>query len=1125
MNVLAFGTEVIMCKKLMFLVSIVVLLGLAGTVSAVELKVDVGCPGQAGSGYLKPGWVEFNGTACSGAVGPVTVTNIGGSGIDVAITVGNTSDNAYRSPSGYTGDELGRDYVSADDSISQAECTMTMTLSNLPEAGYTLTSYHNCPDDDATKATMNITVSGSGVVGTPTNATGVAQTSLSQNVAFDSIGKGTVQFVADGAGEVVVTFVAREEAHKWRIYLNGFELSGASLVPQIEFESADSGDFETVSPAELTVLLRSPEEGQTYTVDYAAVGGTATAGLDYIMPGGGPACWGSATQCHGDTDNDGEVKGSDFLVLKASWYKCDPEPGYDACADFDRDGCVKGSDFLILKSNWYQAVDADCPSEGGSNTLEFAPGETSKTISIEIIDDGRDEEDETIVVELSNPTGGDVQLGGITQHSYTIIESEPSVSFDTSSSGGGESVTPTTVAVSLSHLWSEAVTVDYAVTGGTATGGGVDYILADGTLVFNPGETSKTISIIIVNDGVDEDNETIVITLSNPNNATLGSKTQHTYTIIDVGGGGPGSPKEPVRYVGSEWADTQYHDGRLRPAVGVQSYEVMHCNRTHPELADGYGWTYNHGPNIAYWKGKFYVHYLSNPVEEHREAGHTLLCHSVDGKNWSFPVVIFPEYYLDGEDYILMHQRMGFYVAEDGRLLVLGFYGIPTGGSDSPNTGNGIGRVVREVYPDDTFGPIYFIRYNRHNGFNESNTDYPLYTASSDAGFVAACQKLLSKKLITQQWWEEDRSEDGFYAVEGDGDFSCKAFCFYHRIDNVVVGLWKEGYSALTYNEGHSWTDPVRCPTLSDNSSKHWGQRTDDGRYALLYNPDDERYPLMVVTGEDGVLFNNKLVVNGEVPVRRFRGRYKDMGNQYVRGIIEGNGNPPGDDMWVTYSVNKENIWVSRVPLPVRYNVEEHVNDNFENMTAGGVVTDWHIYCPKLAPVGVVEAGGKYLQFRDTARYNYAKAVRVFPQSSGVVNIQLKVRAGQTNTEEFDIEVVEKRGLRPVRLVFNTSGKIKANNGSSSVEVASYRAGTWYTIELRVDITARKYDLYIDDDKVLTGAGFAESVGSVERIEFRTGQYRLDEDTPGHSEGNDYPNADQPVPLAVFDIDDVVTVL
>jgi len=77
-----------------------------------------------------------------------------------------------------------------------------------------------------------------------------------------------------------------------------------------------------------------------------------------------PACWDYPTQCHGDTDNDGEVKGSDFLALKNSWYKCYPDPDYDPCADFDRDGCVKGSDFLILKTNWYQTVPADCQSGG-----------------------------------------------------------------------------------------------------------------------------------------------------------------------------------------------------------------------------------------------------------------------------------------------------------------------------------------------------------------------------------------------------------------------------------------------------------------------------------------------------------------------------------------------------------------------------------------------------------------------------------------------------------------------------------------------------------------------------------------------------------------------------------------
>ena len=148
----------------------------------------------------------------------------------------------------------------------------------------------------------------------------------------------------------------------------------------------------------------------------------------------------------------------------------------------------------------------------------------------------------------------------------------------------------------------------------------------------------------------------------------------------------PGDANEPVRYVGSESAIIQYHDGRLRPAVGVQNYEVMHANRLHPEWSDGYGWTYNHAPMLAYWNGKFYLEYLSNPVGEHYPPGQTYVCTSTDGINWSFPEVVFPPYSLPEEGDILMHQRMGFYVAPNGRLLVLGFYGIPTGPSDSPNS-------------------------------------------------------------------------------------------------------------------------------------------------------------------------------------------------------------------------------------------------------------------------------------------------------------------------------------------------------------------------------------------------------------------------------------------------------
>ena len=77
------------------------------------------------------------------------------------------------------------------------------------------------------------------------------------------------------------------------------------------------------------------------------------------------------------------------------------------------------------------------------------------------------------------------------------------------------------------------MTVDYSISG-TATGSGEDYTLGAGKLTINAGETSGTITIAsIIDDQLDEPDETVIITLSNPVNATLGSDILHTFTIND----------------------------------------------------------------------------------------------------------------------------------------------------------------------------------------------------------------------------------------------------------------------------------------------------------------------------------------------------------------------------------------------------------------------------------------------------------------------------------------------------------------------------------------------------------------------------------------------------------------
>ena len=94
--------------------------------------------------------------------------------------------------------------------------------------------------------------------------------------------------------------------------------------------------------------------------------------------------------------------------------------------------------------------------------------------------------------------------------------------------------------VTLSEAASETVTVDYSTSDGTATADanatdGADYTAASGqTLTFAAGDTTKTISIATGDDTVDEDDETLTVTLSNPSEtAKLGSIASGTGIIVN----------------------------------------------------------------------------------------------------------------------------------------------------------------------------------------------------------------------------------------------------------------------------------------------------------------------------------------------------------------------------------------------------------------------------------------------------------------------------------------------------------------------------------------------------------------------------------------------------------------
>jgi hypothetical protein len=615
------------------------------------------------------------------------------------------------------------------------------------------------------------------------------------------------------------------------------------------------------------------------------------------------------------------------------------------------------------------------------------------------------------------------------------------------------------------------------------------------------------------------------------------------------------------------YANTDYLDGQLRPAVGVHNFEVIRCNRTYPELVTddipsypdagikNVGFTYNHAPMLSYFKGRFWLLYRSGPVHEHQEPCYALITWSDDGRNWDKPQTIFAaqKFRNRKEDnkiqYSISHQRMGWYVSPDGRLIACAYYGMP----DTPNDGRGVGRVVREVYGPGKYGPIYWVRYNKYQGYSKDDSPhYPYYKEAPDKGFVKAIDGLLANKLMVQQWYEEDQdTSEGFFSYVPSRTRYGKAFDWYTLPDGRIVGMWKwkKMVVANKWEPGHI-SHQGQGRDIYYGGAKIWGQKLSDGRYALVYNPIKNttwRHPLSVTTSGDGMNFDTYFLnVQSETPLMRFGGANKDGGGaQYVRGIIPGNGVPPDKALWLTYSSNKEDIRVTRVPVPIRGTVEKDVDDSFDNMTVGGLVTDWNVYCGIWTPIAVVkDKANKVLRLEDKAPYDYAKAVRVFPETTKAkVSFDLRVQdAGRDNLE---IELQNYKGQRPVRIVLDgRSGKIKANKGESMSDIASLAAGKWLKLDIDVDTMAGKYDLKLNGEKVVSGAAFAGALDNtnnpyksksttptVERIVFRTGTWRMKDFSRYGFGANDYRKnepdlvaADEAVAEAVYDIDNFRTV-
>ena len=166
-----------------------------------------------------------------------------------------------------------------------------------------------------------------------------------------------------------------------------------------------------------------------------------------------------------------------------------------------------------------------------SGTVAFTPGSFARTVPVSVLGDLLDENNETVLLNLSSPSGATIADG---QGIATILDNDPLPLLtvdDCSTPEGNAGTALCRFNAALNAPSGRTVSVGYATQSGTATSG-PDFAAASGTLTFVPGAIADSIDVDVSGDSVVELNEEFTVALTSPTNVALVSNAA-TGVIVD----------------------------------------------------------------------------------------------------------------------------------------------------------------------------------------------------------------------------------------------------------------------------------------------------------------------------------------------------------------------------------------------------------------------------------------------------------------------------------------------------------------------------------------------------------------------------------------------------------------
>ncbi len=330
--------------------------------------------------------------------------------------------------------------------------------------------------------------------------------------------------------------------------------------PVLQFGAANFSAPES-APRAVIAVKRSGPTADTVTVDYATSDGMAQAGVNYEATSGtltfGPGVTGKTFGVTILNDTAHENSLTVLLALSS------PSTGSAlgqlqtavlAIGDNDPAGTLRfgmagyrvsetasvATIRVARSGGTASAVTVDYTTVDGtalagvdytttSGTLSFGAGVASRSFDVPLLPRGGFVGDRTLGLTLANQGGG-ASLGNPSAATLTILSDDPLLQFSAATYRVGEAGPQAIIMVKRSGPVGATVMVDYATSDGSATAG-QDYTMASGTLTFGPGMATRTFAVLASSDALVEGDETVNLTLSNPQQAALGLRETAVLTL------------------------------------------------------------------------------------------------------------------------------------------------------------------------------------------------------------------------------------------------------------------------------------------------------------------------------------------------------------------------------------------------------------------------------------------------------------------------------------------------------------------------------------------------------------------------------------------------------------------